>query len=94
MKNIRTRHSAELKYRVALEAIEKQSTLAEIAHKYKIHPNLVNTWKRDFLEKAKEVFCKKNKNESQSNEKLINQLYEEIGRSKIEIAWLKKKLFS
>ena len=38
-----SRHSAELKAKVALEAIRGQKTVNEIASQYDVHPNQVGT---------------------------------------------------
>jgi len=43
----RTRHSAEFKAKVALEAMKEQSTLAELASKYEVHSVQISKWKQD-----------------------------------------------
>jgi transposase len=54
----RKNHNAEFKAKVAIGALKGQKTVAEISHLYEIHPNQVNTWKKEFLEKAYLVFEK------------------------------------
>ena len=61
MKRKRKQHSAEFKAKVAIEALKDQSTIAEIAQKYSIHPNQVTTWKKEFIANASVVFEKGNK---------------------------------
>ena len=49
-------YSAEFKARVALEALKEEKTINEIASHYGIHPQMVRTWKREFLKNAAKVF--------------------------------------
>ena len=46
MKNIRRKHTAKFKAKVAMEAIKEQETLSELASKYHLHPNQITTWIR------------------------------------------------
>lgn len=46
----RRRFSAEFKAKVALEAIRGEHSLAELASKHGIHPNLITNWKRQAVE--------------------------------------------
>ena len=39
-------YDSKFKSRVALEALRGEQTVAEIAGKYQIHPNLVQLWKK------------------------------------------------
>jgi transposase len=51
----RKQYSAEFKAKVALAAIRGDSTIADLASRYQIHPNMITTWKRDAL-----VTCPRN----------------------------------
>jgi transposase len=42
----RRRFSADFKARVALEALSGAYTLAELAKKHDVHPNMISQWKR------------------------------------------------
>ncbi len=87
----RKRHGAKLKCDVALEAIKGAKTINEIAMNYKIHPGQVSQWKKHMQEALLEAFNTK-KQQGDASGVLVPQLYEEIGRLKFELDWLKKKI--
>ena len=91
MKGKRRQHSAELKSKVAVEAIRGVSTVQEIAGKYEVHPTLVTKWKKEALAGIPGVFTDGLKRRDTNEERLREQLYEQIGRLKVENDWLKKK---
>ena len=82
---------AQLKAKVAIEAIKGERTLAEIGSIYEVHPNLVGQWRKQLLEKSVEIFSSKQQRESEETEKLQAELYQQIGQLKVELDWLKKK---
>lgn len=96
MKRIRRKFSAEFKTKVVLEALSERLTLTELAQKHEIHPNQITQWKREFLEKAPDVFSKGDKaqKDQQDHQQEAEQLYKTIGQLKVEVDWLKKKLQS
>ncbi len=88
----RRRHSDEFKARVALEAVKGVKTLSELSATYGIHSSVIAQWKRHLVDGSAEVFSRKNGLKGKSEEELTSPLYEEIGRLKMEVNWLKKKL--
>jgi transposase-like protein len=88
----RKRYAPEFKAKVAFEALKGEDTLSSIASKYGIHPNQITTWKKQLQSGMKEVFKDGRKKTGKKSEELENKLYEEIGRLKFELDWLKKKL--
>ena len=48
-------------------------------------------WKRQLLEGAEELFEGSTKKSAKSDEPEVHELYEQIGRLKVEVEWLKKK---
>ena len=58
MKAKRQKHSGGFKAKVAIEAIQERETLAELSKKYGIHPNQTTRWKKEFLERAPQLFEK------------------------------------
>ncbi len=91
----RRNFNAPFKARVALEAIKGHRTIHEIAAKHKLHATQINLWKKQLLEGAELVFengnGKKTK-EVDSDEPQTAELYEQIGRLKVQLEWLKKKV--
>ncbi len=93
MSKNRRRFSADYKFRVALEAAKGQQTLSELATKYGLHPNQISQWKRQLLESGADVFNRNGDGdkEVQAQNAEQSELYEQIGRLKMELEWLKKK---
>ena len=52
----RRRFTAEFRAKVALEANQGQRTIAELASRHQLHPNLITQWKRQAIEKLAKVF--------------------------------------
>ena len=88
----RRKFSDQFKAKVALEAVKGVKTLAELASEYQVHPNQVSEWKKQLLAHAPELFSRKNAGSARSEEELTAPLYEEIGRLKMDVKWLEKKL--
>jgi transposase-like protein len=87
----RKRYSADLKTRVALEAIKGQKTANEIAAEYGVHPTQIAQWKKQALDGLPEVFSPQAGKREKSEEALIASLYQQIGQLKVQVDWLEKK---
>lgn len=87
----RKTYSAELKAKIALEAIKAQRTVNEIAIQYQVHPNQVTNWKKQVLDELPQLFSTARHHSAQDDEQLKAQLYQQIGQLKVELDWLKKK---
>jgi len=87
----RKRHTPALKAQVALAAVKGDKTVAELASRHGVHPTLIHTWKKQLLAGAESLFADGAKAASHDAELLQAQLYEEIGRLKVELDWVKKK---
>jgi transposase-like protein len=82
---------ASFKAQVALSAVRGEQTTAELASKYGVHSSQVTAWKKQLLDQAAELFEDgRNKGREESSVK-EEELYEQIGRLKVEVEWLKKK---
>ena len=87
----RRQFSGEFKAKVALEAIKGQHTVREIASRYSVHPNVVTQWKRQALQDLPAVFGDGRARRDKDGEQEKAELYEQIGRLKMELEWLKRK---
>jgi transposase len=85
----RRSHSPEFKFRVALEAAKEQQTINQLSSELNLHPNQISDWKKQLLEKGKTVFQPNGKHKLQIIQE--SELYEQIGRLKMELEWIKKK---
>lgn len=92
MTNKRRQFTDKFKAKVAVEAIKGMKTLAELSTEYKVHPNQISAWKKQLLTNASILFSPGIKQQSKSEEEITAPLYEEIGRLKMDIKWLEKKL--
>ena len=89
----RRKFKADFKAKVALATLKEQQTIEEICKKFDIHPTQANQWKREFLANSASLFDKDSKQlVVQDHEKLLQQLYAQIGQLKVENDFLKKKL--
>jgi transposase-like protein len=86
----RLKFSAAEKFRVALEAIKGEKTLAEISTQYSVHATQISTWKKRALEYLASSFTDKQKPQ-ENHEKEVSELYQQIGQLKVENDFLKKK---
>jgi transposase-like protein len=84
------KRSAKFKLRVGLEAMKGQKTLNEIASEYEVNPSLVSKWRKQIIDRGEELFkVGVPVQDASGNEEA--KLYEQIGRLKMELEWLKKK---
>ena len=87
----RKQHSGQFKFKVALEAAKGTKTMSQLASETGVHPTQIGQWKRQLLEEGVEFFSHKGNGKEQRDEKVEAELYEQIGRLKMELEWVKKK---
>ena len=93
MARTRKVHTAAFKARVALAAVKELETVSQLASVHAIHPTQIHQWKKQVLQGAEGVFsngagAKRARAEAECS---TAELYEQIGRLKMELEWLKKK---
>ena len=88
---MRKSFSSEFIAKVALEAIKGEKTIAELCSKYEVHRTQIVSWRKRALEGIGELFKGKQKRVNEDKEKLVDELYRQIGQLKVENEWIKKK---
>jgi transposase-like protein len=88
----RRRHNAQFKFQVALDAAREKKTIAQLAAEHGVHPNQISQWKKQLLDEGSGIFSKANGDQQKRQESVQTDLYEQIGRLKMELEWLKKKV--
>ena len=80
----RKQYSAEFKAKVALAAIRGEATVAELASRYQIHPNMIAKWKRMALDNMKDTFRRGRSAGAADREAEIRTLQAKIGELVVE----------
>jgi transposase len=84
-------HTPAFKAQVALAAVRGAHTVNELASPFGVHPTLIHGWKKQLLAGAEEVFGSGAKAAARDTEQQQAELFEQIGRLKMELEWVKKK---
>jgi transposase-like protein len=90
----RRSHSAAFKSRVARAALKEDKSAAQLASEFGVHSSQVTLWKKQAIERMASGFAAGPNAVDREVQELIRneaKLYEEIGRLKVEVDWLKKK---
>jgi transposase-like protein len=88
----RKSYTPAFKAQVALAALKGDRTANELASHYGVHPTLIADWKKQLLAGAEQVFANGAKADAGDAEAQKAELFEQIGRLKMELEWLKKKV--
>ncbi|MBE7532425.1 MAG: transposase [Ardenticatenaceae bacterium] len=87
----RSQYSNQFKFKVALEAVKELRTINEIASTHEVHPGQVKTWKKQLLTQGSTVFGSQTAQQQRQWQAAQEaERYEQIGRLKMELEWLKK----
>jgi transposase-like protein len=90
MTTTRKTYSPKFKARVAVEALRGEKTLSELGSQFKVHPIQIAKWRKVALDQMPELFID-GRRKAATSETETTALFEEIGRLKVELDWLKKK---
>ena len=89
----RKTHTAAFKAQVALATLRGDKTVNELAGQFSVHPTLIHSWKKQLTAGAPDLFASGAKAaEAADAEARQAELFEQIGRLKMEVEWLKKKV--
>ncbi len=82
---------AAFKAKVALAAVKGDKTTAQLASEFGVHASQITAWKKQLLSGASELFADGRRKRRDDRTASEEELYEQIGRLKMEVEWLKKK---
>ncbi len=88
----RKNRSSQFKAKVATEALKGVHTLSELAAQHQVHPTQIAQWRKLLVTGAPQLFERGAKLGVVDEDKLTAPLFEEIGRLKVEVDFLRKKL--
>lgn len=74
--------------------LKEIKSISEIASETGVHPTQLHRWRKEFLERAPELFSSQHAwtAEKARYEKEIDDLYSEVGKLTVQLSWLKKKV--
>lgn len=91
MKRTRRKIDGALKAKIALEALREQSTIADLAQRYQVHPNQIYAWKKQLIEQAARAFEVGGGSDTDGRSRTIEELYAKIGQLTVERDFLSRR---
>ena len=91
MTQTRKKHNPSFKAKVALAALQGDQSIAELASRFQVHPSQIQAWKKTLLEGAPTLFETGQGQREKTNEALIPQLSQQIGKLQVERDFLSRR---
>jgi transposase len=90
---MRKKYSKEFKFKIAIEAVKGDMTIAEMMSKYQVAASLIHKWKKELLSNGSNIYSG-NKAERSNNvsEADLEKLHAKIGRLTLENDFLEHAL--
>lgn len=76
-------YTSSFKFKVVLELMRGDATIAEIISKYQVSKSVLHKWKKQFLDNGANIFKDKNQQTEKGNYDL-EKLHATIGKLKVE----------
>jgi transposase len=86
------KHTAEFKAKIALEALQGDKTLVEIAAQYELHPKQIQIWRKQLLDNAKVAFDSDGGKADKNWQIEKAKLFAQIGKLTVERDFLEQGL--
>jgi len=91
---MRKTHNKEFKFKVALEAIRGDMTIAQIVSTYQVAESLVHRWRKQLLDQGSTVFTKDLRGQKEKESTDIDKLHAKIGKLTLERDFLESALLT
>lgn len=89
MRRPRRNHSPAFKAKVALAALEGNSTLTDLAQRFDVHANQIAEWRRQLVAHAAQAFADGERSEPPID---VKALHAKIGQQALELDFLSNAL--
>ncbi len=85
-------HTPTFKTQVVLALLKGDKTRNEVSSEFRIHPTQADLWKQKVMAGIPTLFGLGNQDALKERDKLIEELYKQVGKLQTQLDWLKKKM--